>query len=80
MASASQNFVSPSALATVHDLRRQFVRSLSSLGFVPADADADGAAPALNVCTGNKAVVRATIFAGLYPNVARMQHPRTGTE
>jgi hypothetical protein len=73
----AQNYVSLSALQMVHDLRRQFVRALHTASFVPA-AVATGTEPLVNVSAGQRALVRAALFAGLYPNVARMQRPRTG--
>ena len=61
-----RNFLGPSTMGMIGDLRRNISRELSSLGFLPST---DGGYHNRNGDSGPE-FLQATIAAGLYPNIA----------
>ncbi|KAG5463106.1 MAG: hypothetical protein BJ554DRAFT_1712 [Olpidium bornovanus] len=78
----SQNFLSTQTLFEIYDLRRQYLDLLRDLGFAPwkSQGQAKDDEDRLNANAANLKLVKAAICAGLYPNVARIQHPKTTYE
>ncbi|KAJ3297123.1 hypothetical protein HK104_000837 [Borealophlyctis nickersoniae] len=78
-----ENFLSTQTLIAISDLRKQYLDILIELGYVPRayhhhkqqSAAAVTAAAELDLNSSHPQIVKATLVAGLYPNVARIQMP-----
>ncbi|XP_067658933.1 ATP-dependent DNA/RNA helicase DHX36-like [Haliotis asinina] len=71
-----QNFLSPSTLRLLKDMKGQLAQLLLELGFIKNKNPKDLAA---NVNSNNYGLVKAVLCAGLYPNVAKVAKcPRPG--
>lgn len=67
------HFLSYDGMREVHDLRRDFARTLADLGFIAGRGDERGSL--LNECSSDIPVVQAALAAGLYPHIANIQWP-----
>jgi hypothetical protein len=65
------NFLSMSTLASMQDLRKQFLDTLVELGYV-----SKAKWEILNSNSTNEKIVKAVILAGMYPNVANIRMPK----
>lgn len=68
------NFLSGNTMKMIRDMKQQFSSLLREIGFLDS---ADPKAPAANQNSENLKLVKAVLCAGLYPNVARIEHHRT---
>ncbi|KAF8323715.1 P-loop containing nucleoside triphosphate hydrolase protein [Clavulina sp. PMI_390] len=68
------NFISASSVRDITSLRQDFFSALSDIGFVPLSAKATD--PKLNVNNDNTNLVKAIIFGGLWPRIARVALPK----
>lgn len=69
-----RNFLSGNTMKMIRDMKQQFSSLLREIGFLDS---ADPKAPAANQNSENLKLVKAVLCAGLYPNVARIEHHRT---
>ncbi|KAI8622119.1 P-loop containing nucleoside triphosphate hydrolase protein [Chytriomyces sp. MP71] len=72
-----ENFMSSTALVSISDLRRQYLDTLCDIGFTKR-SEVNLALSGEGVCnkfSNNGRIVKAAIAAGLYPNLATVQHP-----
>ncbi|KAG1839236.1 P-loop containing nucleoside triphosphate hydrolase protein [Suillus subalutaceus] len=70
-----ENFISTSTVREITSLRRDFLSSLSDLGFIPRSARASS--EELNTNSANTNIVKAVILGGLWPRVAQVHLPRS---
>ncbi|KAG2088237.1 P-loop containing nucleoside triphosphate hydrolase protein [Suillus cothurnatus] len=70
-----ENFISTATIREITSLRRDFLSSLSDLGFIPRSARASS--EELNINTANTNIVKAVILGGLWPRVAQVHLPRS---
>jgi len=69
-----RNFLSGNTMKMIKDMKQQFSGLLCEIGFLDSS---DPKAPAANHNSGNLKLVKAILCAGLYPNVAKIEHHRT---
>ncbi|KAJ3029969.1 UNVERIFIED_CONTAM: hypothetical protein HDU68_010546 [Siphonaria sp. JEL0065] len=77
MAFCEENFLSSTALIAISDLRKQYLDNLVEIGFVKAE-EAKLALVGGGNCNAyakDSRVVKASIAAGLYPQIATIKHP-----
>ncbi|KAG1825662.1 P-loop containing nucleoside triphosphate hydrolase protein [Suillus subaureus] len=70
-----ENFISTATVREITSLRRDFLSSLSDLGFIPRSARASS--EELNANSANTNIVKAVILGGLWPRVAQVHLPRS---
>jgi hypothetical protein len=75
MISLVQNFISTATVREITSLRRDFLSSLSDLGFIPRSAGASS--EELNTNSANTNIVKAVVLGGLWPRVAQVHLPRS---
>lgn len=70
-----ENFISTATVREITSLRRDFLSSLSDLGFIPRSAGASS--EELNTNSANTNIVKAVVLGGLWPRVAQVHLPRS---
>ncbi|KAG1766414.1 P-loop containing nucleoside triphosphate hydrolase protein [Suillus occidentalis] len=70
-----ENFISTATVREITSLRRDFLSSLSDLGFIPRSAGASS--EELNTNSANTNIVKAIVLGGLWPRVAQVHLPRS---
>lgn len=70
----AQNFISASSVRDITSLRQDFFSSLADIGFVPLSAKPTD--PFLNVNGENTNLIKAIVFGGLWPRIARIALPK----
>lgn len=70
-----ENFISTTTVREITSLRRDFLSSLSDLGFISRSARAS--LEELNTNSANTSIVKAIILGGLWPRVAQVHLPRS---
>lgn len=70
-----ENFISTAAVREITSLRRDFLSSLSDLGFIPRSATASS--QELNTNSANTNIIKAVILGGLWPRVVQVHLPRS---
>ncbi|KAJ3402528.1 ATPdependent RNA helicase [Chytriomyces hyalinus] len=72
-----ENFMSSNTLVSISDLRRQYLDTLMDIGFIKRsdlNSAISGDGP-INKFSTNGRMVKSAIAAGLYPQLATVQHP-----
>ncbi|KAF5366936.1 hypothetical protein D9757_010848 [Collybiopsis confluens] len=71
-----QNFISRSSLREISTLRRDYLGPLADIGFIPLSATPDSLELNVN-SSNNENLLKAIILGGLWPNIVRIQLPRS---
>ncbi|THV01418.1 P-loop containing nucleoside triphosphate hydrolase protein [Dendrothele bispora CBS 962.96] len=68
-----ENFISLTTVREISMLRREYLDTLISMGFVPFDSEPSS--PSLNTNSSNLNLIKSIVLGGLWPRVARVQLP-----